>query len=133
MIAVTVLPPPAIGLDRATGRGLAGVLEHLRQSVSDILTTPLGTRVLRRDYGSRLPDLLGAPLNQGTVVDAVAATADALARWEPRLTVTRVEVTGADGAGQLALALSVRLRADIAREAGLSPHEAGSIRIEVTL
>lgn len=78
------------GVDARTGKPLEG-LAHLRQSVRDILTTPLGSRVMRRDYGSRLFDLVDAPLNSQTVVDLYAATAEALQRWEPRLTVQRVE------------------------------------------
>ena len=35
-------------MNRNTGRAVAG-LEHLRQSVADILTTPVGSRVMRRD------------------------------------------------------------------------------------
>jgi phage baseplate assembly protein W len=39
------------GMNRNTGRKLSGV-DHLRQSIVDILTTPIGSRVMRRDYGS---------------------------------------------------------------------------------
>ncbi|HCF6085938.1 TPA: phage baseplate protein, partial [Pseudomonas aeruginosa] len=35
-----------IGLDRRTGQPLSGVA-HLKQSIEDILTTPLGTRRMR--------------------------------------------------------------------------------------
>ena len=42
---------------------------HLRQSITDILTTPLGSRVLRRDYGSRLYELIDAPISRQTVSD----------------------------------------------------------------
>ena len=72
-----------------TGKPLSGVA-HLRQSIRDILTTPLGSRVMRREYGSRLFDLVDAPLNDATIIDIFAATAEALLRWEPRLQVQRV-------------------------------------------
>ncbi len=51
------------GTDANTGKALSG-LEHLRQSVRDILTTPIGTRVMRREYGSQLYALIDAPLNR---------------------------------------------------------------------
>jgi phage baseplate assembly protein W len=51
-----------IGLDASTGKQLSG-MAHLRQSVRDILTTPIGTRVMRRDYGSRLYRLVDATMN----------------------------------------------------------------------
>lgn len=79
-----------LGMDRTTGLALDGI-GHLRQSVRDILTTPLGSRVMRRDYGSALPDLVDSNLTGLTLAQLYAATADALRRWEPRLRVTRVQ------------------------------------------
>lgn len=91
------------GMDAASGRPLSG-LAHVRQSVRDILATPVGSRVMRRDYGSRLPDLLDAPLSAGLVMEVYAETAAALARWEPRFRLSRVRVAEA-GAGRLVLDL----------------------------
>lgn len=76
-----------IGVDRSTGRTLPGDA-HLAQSIRDILMTPLGTRVMRRDYGSRIPDLLDAPLNAATIIDFWVAVAEALDAWEPRVRLT---------------------------------------------
>jgi len=78
------------GVDALTGKSLAGI-DHLRQSVRDILSTPIGSRVLRRDYGSQLFQLIDAPLNRSTVMDLYAATADALQRWEPRFRLASVK------------------------------------------
>ena len=39
------------------GTGNLNDMEHLKQSVRDILTTPLASRVMRREYGSLVPDL----------------------------------------------------------------------------
>ena len=78
-----------IGMDANTGRPLAGIA-HLRQSVRDILTTPVGSRVMRREYGSRLFELLDAPTGPATQVDIYAATASAVGRWEPRLRLRQV-------------------------------------------
>ena len=77
------------GTNSTTGKPLSG-LDHVRQSVTDILTTPIGSRVMRREYGSRLFELVDAPLTGTTLVDIFAATAGALIRWEPRLKVNRV-------------------------------------------
>ena len=79
------------GMSRTTGRSLEG-LGHVRQSVQDILTTPLGTRVGRRDYGSRLPSLIDLPITEETRIEIYASVADALGKWEPRLEVIRVRV-----------------------------------------
>lgn len=82
------------GMNAQTGRSLSGI-DHLRQSLRDILTTPIGTRVMRRDYGSRLHELIDAPMNNATLVELYAATAEAVARWEPRFRLTRVRVASA--------------------------------------
>lgn len=80
------------GMSRSTGLAI-GDLEHLRQSIADILTTPLGSRVMRRDYGSLIPELIDQPLNGATVTRLYAATATALIRWEPRLRLSRVQLS----------------------------------------
>lgn len=91
------------GMARNTGRRLS-FDAHLAQSIADILGTPKGTRVMRREYGSDVPGLIDAPVNGGTVVDLFMAVAEAVGRWEPRLVLRRVEVLDAQP-GQLTLAL----------------------------
>lgn len=95
------------GLNRQTGRALqVGSPEHLEQSIGDILTTPLGSRVSRRDYGSELADLVDQPLNPSTRMRIFAATAMALLAWEPRVRLKRVQlVAGATGAAGLLLSV----------------------------
>lgn len=89
------------GINSTTGKSLTGV-EHLRQSIRDILTTPIGTRVMRRDYGSRLFELIDAPLNRSTLLELYAATAEALAQWEPRFELLSVQaVTSTPGRVEL--------------------------------
>ena len=78
------------GIDSTTGKALDGIA-HLRQSIRDILTTPLGSRVMRLTYGSRLFDLIDNPLNEQTIIEIFAATAEAILRWEPRIQVQRVQ------------------------------------------
>ena len=92
------------GLSATTAR-LLPEEQHLAQSINDILSTPLGSRVMRRDYGSDLPRLIDAPVNGETLVDLYAATAEAIDRWEPRFDLRRVEVADAV-AGKLSLTLT---------------------------
>lgn len=77
------------GMSRHTGQRI-DELEHIRQSVADILTTPIGSRVMRREYGSRLPELIDQPLTGPTLLRAYAATTKALIRWEPRIKVRSI-------------------------------------------
>lgn len=76
-------------MHRATGRAI-DLPEHIAQSVADIVTTPLGSRVMRRDYGSLLPLLLDQPDNPATQIRITAAVAGALLRWEPRVRLMRL-------------------------------------------
>lgn len=95
--------PPMLGTSATTGKAIQGV-EHLRQSIADILTTPIGSRVMRREYGSQLFSLVDAPLNRSSVMDIIAATADALERWEPRISVTKI-TPSSDRAGSVSVSL----------------------------
>lgn len=92
-------------MNRTTGLAVTG-MDHLKQSVADILTTPLGSRLARRTYGSLLPDLVDQPDNPLTRLRMYAATASALMRWEPRLRVTRVQLASGPAAGQVTLELT---------------------------
>jgi phage baseplate assembly protein W len=79
-------------MDATSGKLSTGT-GHLAQSIGDILSTPIGTRVMRRDYGSALFELIDAPANALTRSRIYAATATALARWEPRIRLTRVTLS----------------------------------------
>lgn len=93
-----------LGMNTTTGRSIADSA-HLAQSVADILTTPIGSRVMRREYGSQLADLIDWPHNSATRLQAYAATAMALMRWEPRLRLTRVQLSLGAMPGQAVLDL----------------------------
>ena len=80
-----------IGASASNGRSLGG-MAHLGQSIGDILMTPLGSRVMRRDYGSLLPELIDQPFNDATRMRLFGATALALMRWEPRIRLIRVQL-----------------------------------------
>jgi phage baseplate assembly protein W len=80
------------GMNRATGRAITAPLEHLRQSIGDILMTPIGERAMRREYGSQVPLLVDQPDNQASALRIVSAAAAALMRWEPRLALNTVTV-----------------------------------------
>lgn len=77
-------------MNRTTGQSITG-LDHLRQSLGDILTTPIGSRVMRREYGSLVPELIDHPDNLPTQVRVFGAVASALMRWEPRFRLSRIE------------------------------------------
>jgi phage baseplate assembly protein W len=82
------------GICRNTGK-LLGELAHLKQSIVDILTTPIGSRVMRRSYGSRLFELIDQPINDRLKIQIYSATAEALGKWEPRFRCKKVSVASA--------------------------------------
>ncbi|MEE5122103.1 GPW/gp25 family protein [Pseudomonas alliivorans] len=80
-----------IGMDRRTGQPVSG-LAHLRQSIEDILSTPIGSRRMRPDYGSKIRRFVDLPVNDGWRSAVQAEVARSLSRWEPRLRLERVRV-----------------------------------------
>lgn len=99
------------GTSAQDGTTLSGI-DHLRQSIRDILSTPLGSRVARRWYGSDLFNLVDAPINRQTLADIYRATAIALSTTnpitgqavEPRFVLQKVTVASL-AAGSLVLDL----------------------------
>lgn len=94
-----------IGMSKINGAALDGN-DHIAQSIADILSTPIGSRVHRRDYGSLLFDLIDRPLNAATAGLLQAATALAIARWEPRLRLRKVQISGNFAGGNLIAEIS---------------------------
>ncbi|WP_218644497.1 GPW/gp25 family protein [Thiomicrorhabdus cannonii] len=88
-------------MSRTTGKAISG-MDHLRQRIADVLTTPIGTRVMRRDYGSRVFELIDNPTNERFKVEMTMAVYEAFK--DPvnglyDLVLTSVTVT-ADTTGQ---------------------------------
>ncbi|EKS5420594.1 GPW/gp25 family protein [Salmonella enterica] len=82
-----------IGMSRNDGQVIADT-DHLRQSVRDILLTPQGSRLARREYGSLLSALIDQPQNPALRLQIMSAVYVALNRWEPRLTLDSITING---------------------------------------
>ena len=78
-----------IGMSRTDGRSLTDE-EHISQSLSDILRTPVGSRVMRREYGSLLPDMIDQPQTPALELQIMAACYMAILKWEPRVRLTSI-------------------------------------------
>ncbi|KAG8290539.1 MAG: GPW/gp25 family protein [Wolbachia endosymbiont of Homalodisca vitripennis] len=79
------------GMDAKTGKALEGI-EHLKQSIIDMLTTPIGSRIMRREYGARLFELVDKPINRDFTLEIYAAVAEALEKWEKRFKLEKVKI-----------------------------------------
>lgn len=73
-------------MNAKTGR-MMSLADHVQQSIHNILFTRIGTRLQRENYGSLLPELIDAPLNEATLLRCNAAVMIAIAQWEPRYTI----------------------------------------------
>ncbi|KAF1021891.1 MAG: hypothetical protein GAK30_01580 [Paracidovorax wautersii] len=100
------------GISNTTGRTISR-RDHISQSIADILTTPIGTRVMRRNYGSYIPQLIDYPATPENQLRLIAASAQAIAKWEPRTTVQKVAFA-IDAQGRARLAIT---RKDVAATA----------------
>jgi len=91
---------------RPDGRGgmaLVADAEKIEQSMRIVLSTPIGQRVMRPTFGSRLHELVFAPLNPETLGLAELYVEEALTFWEPRIEV--LEVTARSDPNQPSLLL----------------------------
>lgn len=85
-------------MSRDNGRPVADKLAAIRQSLHDIFTTPIGSRIQRREYGSLLFQIIDAPMNPANRLRLAAALVDAATRWEPRVTLESAIIeVGMDG------------------------------------
>lgn len=109
------------GMNAYTGKAIDGI-KHIEQSIAQILTTPIGSRIMRRSFGSLIPDLIDHPLNEATQLMIYAATATAIHKWEPRFRIARaqLELANLSGNAKLRLVGSVRLGGRWALENGMA-------------
>lgn len=81
-----------IGMSQGNGKAITDT-DHLRQSVRDILLTPQGSRIARREYGSLLSALIDQPQNLALRLQVMSAVYVSLSRWEPRLTLDSITIS----------------------------------------
>ena len=87
------------GMNRDTGLNISDT-EHISQSMRDILLTPVGSRVMRREYGSLLSALIDMPQNPALRLQIMVACYSAIQKWEPRIRLTAISFETGD-AGEM--------------------------------
>lgn len=84
------------GMSRITGKAITDDEDqeyaHLMQSIHDILSTLIGTRLCRRNYGSLVPHYIDQPCNEITQVLLMSTAATSLIKFEPRIKVSQIRV-----------------------------------------
>ena len=83
-------------MSRENGKTLQTEIESIYQSVKDILTTPLGSRIMREEYGSLVFQLIDGPLDEILQLQLYAATATAIMQWENRIFLRSISLTRND-------------------------------------
>lgn len=76
--------------DGRGGMGLVSGTDDIGRAIQIILSTPIGQRVMRSTFGSRLHELVFADVNAETLGLAEMYVKEALAFWEPRIEVVDV-------------------------------------------
>ncbi|EKS9204170.1 GPW/gp25 family protein [Enterobacter cloacae] len=89
-----------MGMNSQTGLSISEA-EHIRQSVRDILVTPVGSRVMRREYGSLLAAMIDRPQSPALRLQIMAACYSAIQKWEPRISLTAIAFERSESDGTL--------------------------------
>ena len=111
-------------LDNYIGKGLTFPLQvnvqgkiktnggdrNLQDSIATILSTKIGERVYRPDFGCRLADLAFAPMNPQTILLARVYVEEALKLWEPRIVVVGIYAEPDPIIGRLDLKILYRVK-----------------------
>jgi len=103
-----------VGVDGRGGIALAADTTDIDQAIVAILSTGIGQRVMRPDFGCKIHDLAFAPINAQTLGLVQRYVEEAIGWWEPRVDVVEVEVTtdpSMRAVGKLIINIRYRVRA----------------------
>lgn len=79
-------------LNRTTGKQMSET-PHIKQSIVDIVTTLIGTRVMRRFYGTIIPGVIDKPMNEILIMQMQSSIFMALDQYEHRIKIASVYIT----------------------------------------
>lgn len=97
-------------VNRYTGAPI-GSYESALQAVETIISTPIGSRVMRRQFGGGIAELLGRLTKPSLFVAFQQLLATAIDLYEPRFEVRRIHPYGSTDTVRLGT-LGVRIEAD---------------------
>lgn len=89
---------------------LSADVRNVEESIRLILKTRLGERVCRPDFGSRLSELVFAPMNTQTLLLIKVYVEEALEQWEPRILIEGIDTDPDPGQGRVQVRIDYRLR-----------------------
>lgn len=100
-----------MSVDHRGAIAMASGPDGLECSIRVVLSTALGERVMRPNFGCRIWDLLFEPVNTNTLGLMAQAVREAVAQWEPRVDLLDVVVTPApEDSALVRIALTYEIR-----------------------
>lgn len=81
-----------LGMSAIDGSPLLDETAYLRQSIQDIIKTPIGQRIMRRNYGSNIMELIDTPLNDFSLLQIQASIANAILQQEKNIALKKVAI-----------------------------------------
>jgi len=100
-----------MGVDHTGSISLTSGPEDLDRSIRVVLATAPGERLMRKDFGCRIWELLFEPVNANTLGLMAQAVREAVAQWEPRVEVEEVNVVPDENeSAMVRIAVTYRVR-----------------------
>ena len=85
--------------------------EEIEAAIRMILTTAPGERVMRPDFGCAMWEQVFAPINPNTLGLIEQSVREALARWEPRITLDNVTALAGEDEAVVKIEIEYHVRA----------------------
>lgn len=92
------------------GLQLSSYEQKIKEAIWIILRTGVGERLYRPDFGSRLSELVFAPLNSKTLIQIRMYVLEALQVWEPRIVIDEVLTDSDPVRGKVDIIINYRLK-----------------------
>lgn len=108
------------GCDRLTGKSIEG-LEYLKQRIENVLSTPIGSVLMKRDFGSNLYLYVDAPVDRDFRAKIYREVAVALNQWVPDFELSKIELDAVNiSQGKIILNISGIYKGEEIQLAGVS-------------
>jgi phage baseplate assembly protein W len=111
-----------VGVDARGRIALSRRERDVEESITLILLTPKGQRLMRPEFGCRIHELVFAPNDASTEGLAIYYVEEALAMWEPRIDVLNVRAAADETAPErLLIEIEYQIKATYDRRALVFP------------
>lgn len=93
-----------IDLDRKTGDLVQG-WDRIKQSIEVILTTRVGTRLMRRWWGSSFLNMQDKPGSEEVIMSGMMAAIAAINTYEPEFKISKVSIDEMNSDGEILITI----------------------------